>query len=69
MITLDNITKEQIVEMAKYIQQLEQIVKDQKGYIIQLQTMIQQRNSQLKQTQPPSIGVQQFINVEGKLDI
>ena len=39
-ITLDNITKEQIVEMAQYIQQLEQLSKDQRGYILQLQQQL-----------------------------
>jgi len=39
-ITLDNITKEEIVEMAQYIQQLEQLSKDQGGYILQLQQQL-----------------------------
>lgn len=39
-ITLDNITKEEIVEMAQYIQQLEQLSKDQRGYILQLQQQL-----------------------------
>ena len=39
-VTLDNITKEEIVEMAQYIQQLEQLSKDQRGYILQLQQQL-----------------------------
>jgi hypothetical protein len=70
-LTLENITNEDIVEMAKYILQLEQITKDQKGYIIQLETMIQQRNSQLKKANEQIWGVPTtpFIEVEGKLEL
>jgi flagellar biosynthesis chaperone FliJ len=72
-ITLETITPEQIVEMAKYIQQLEGVIKDQRGYIIQLETMIQQRNSQLKQAnqQIGSQGIYTRFDVveETKLDI
>jgi aminoglycoside phosphotransferase family enzyme len=39
-ITIDTITKEEIVEMAQYIQQLEQLSKDQRGYILQLQQQL-----------------------------
>ena len=59
-ITIDTITKEEIVEMAQYIQQLEQLSKDQRGYILQLQQQLtnagkklaefHQRASHTKQT-------------------
>ena len=71
-ITLENITKDQIVEMAKYIQQLETSLKEHKGYIMQLETMIQQRNSQLKKANElqPSIGVYtRFEEVKSNIDL
>ena len=59
-ITIDTITKEEIVEMAQYIQQLEQLSKDKRGYILQLQQQLtnagkklaefHQRASHTKQT-------------------
>jgi len=52
-ITLDNITKEEILLMAQTIQKYEQLIKDQRGYIIQLQTQLNQRRREvagLKQT-------------------
>jgi hypothetical protein len=71
VITLENITQEDIIEMAKTIQQMEQLINEQRGYIIQLQTMIQQRNSQLKQAVQPSVGINtnNFISVEGTIDL
>ena len=55
----------------KTIQQMEQLINEQRGYIIQLQTMIQQRNSQLKQAVQPSVGINtnNFISVEGTIDL
>lgn len=40
-ITIDNITEEQIVAMAKYIQLLQEESKNLKGYVIQLQAQLQ----------------------------
>ncbi len=48
-VTLDNISKEDIVEMAKYIQQLEQLSKDQRGYILQLQKQLSNAGKKLAQ--------------------
>ena len=70
--TADDITREEIIQLAQWAQQLEQLVKDQKGYIIQLQTQLQQRNHQLQQTQAAlhqSNNVETFIEVEGKLEL
>lgn len=39
-VTLDNIEKEDILQMARYIQELEQMNKDQAGYILQLQQQL-----------------------------
>jgi hypothetical protein len=39
-VTLDNIEQKDIIAMAQYIQQLEQVTKDQKGYILQLQKQL-----------------------------
>lgn len=70
-ITLDNISKEEIIQMAKYIQQLEQITSDQKGYIIQLQAQLMQRGKQLNQMRRVQAepAINQFINVEAKLEL
>lgn len=68
-VTLDNITKEDIIVMAKTIQQYEQLVKEQQGYIIQLQTQLKQRGYQLKQTKAELGSIGNFIEVESKLDL
>lgn len=68
-VTLDNIQKEDIIAMANYIQQLEQVNKDQGGYIIQLQTQLTnlgKRFKQLQQTQG-SDSVTTFVEVENEL--
>ncbi len=48
-ITLDNIQNEDIIQMAKYIQNLEQMNKDQYGYILQLQTQLKNARKKLKE--------------------
>ena len=48
-VTIENISKEEIVEMAKYIQQLEQLSKDQRGYILQLQKQLSNAGKKLAQ--------------------
>ena len=48
-IKLDTITKEEIIEMAKYIQQLEQLSKDQRGYIFQLQQQLTNAGKKLSE--------------------
>ena len=48
-IKLDTITKEEIIEMAKYIQQLEQLSKDQRGYILQLQQQLTNAGKKLSE--------------------
>lgn len=48
-IKLDTITKEEIIEMAKYIQQLEQLSKDQRGYILQLQQQLSNAGKKLSE--------------------
>jgi hypothetical protein len=48
-ITLDNIQNEDIIQMAKYIQNLEQMNKDQYGYILQLQTQLKNAGKKLKE--------------------
>ena len=50
-VTLDTIEKEDILEMAKYIQQLEQLTKDQRGYILQLQQQLTNVGKRIKQAQ------------------
>ena len=58
-ITLDTITKDEIIQMAKYIQELEQINKDQKGYILQLQKQLSNAGKRLAQMskQQQSVGL------------
>lgn len=73
-VTLDNITKEDIIVMAKTIQQYEQLVKDQQGYILQLQTQLRQRTGQLANAKSKIVplsnqGFTNFLEVEGKLDL
>jgi len=48
-VTLDTIEKEDILEMAKYIQQLEQLTKDQRGYILQLQQQLTNVGKRIQQ--------------------
>lgn len=68
-LTLDTISKEEIIHMAKYIQQLEQLTKDQKGYIIQLQAQLIQRGKQLTNAKQQIPALTNFITVEGKIEI
>ena len=73
-VTLDTITKEDIIQMAKYIQQLEQLNKDQGGYILQLQQQLTNAGKNLKKfhemyKQQSGGGISTFIEVEGKLDL
>jgi hypothetical protein len=70
-ITLDNITKEEILLMAKTIQKYEQLIKDQRGYIIQLQTQLNQRRREvagLKQTMVNE-DITTFEVQDGKLEL
>ena len=48
-VTLDNITKEDIIAMAQYIQQMEQLNKDQRGYILQLQQQLTNAGKKLSE--------------------
>lgn len=65
----NNVSKEDVLAMAQYIQTLEQMLKDQKGYIIQLETMIQQRNSQLRQQQQINNDINNAVEVKATLDL
>lgn len=58
-ITLDTITKDEIIQMAKYIQELEQMSKDQRGYILQLQKQLSNAGKRLAQMskQQQSVGL------------
>jgi uncharacterized coiled-coil protein SlyX len=70
-VTLDNITNEDILQMARYIEQLEQVNKDQAGYILQLQTQLTnlgKRFKQLQQTQG-SDTIATFVEVKGELEL
>ena len=73
-VTLDTITKEDIIEMAKYIQQLEQLNKDQAGYILQLQQQLTNAGKNLKKfhemyREKNGGNISTFIEVEGKLEL
>jgi hypothetical protein len=70
-VTLDNIEKEDILAMANYIQQLEQVNKDQGGYIIQLQTQLTNLGKRFKQMQQSqgSDSVTTFEVIDGNLDL
>ena len=78
-ITLDNITKEDIIAMAQYIQQMEQLNKDQKGYILQLQKQLSNAGKRLSEfhkmynVKPPIVvnpnDVNSFVEIEGKLEL
>ena len=48
-VTLDNIEQKDIIAMAEYIQQLEQLSKDQRGYILQLQKQLSNAGKKLSQ--------------------
>ena len=66
-VTLDNIEKEDILQMAKYIQQLEQLTKDQRGYIIQLQQQLLNAGKKIQQQKPTTNS--QFIVQSASLDL
>jgi flagellar biosynthesis chaperone FliJ len=68
-ITLETISKEEIIQMAQYIQQLEQLTKDQKGYIIQLQAQLMQRGKQLANAKQQIPTLTNFIEVEAKIEL
>ena len=72
-VTLDNIEKEDILQMAKYIQELEQLNKDQRGYILQLQQQLTNAGKKLQQFhqmyQQQTNNINTFVEVEGKLDL
>lgn len=73
-VTLDNIEKEDILAMAQYIQQLEQLNKDQAGYILQLQQQLSNAGKKLQQfhqmyQQQNGTTITTFTEVEGKLDL
>ena len=72
-VTLDNIEKEDILAMAEYIQQLEQLNKDQRGYILQLQQQLTNAGKKLSEFhqmyQQQQNNVTTFVEVTGKLDL
>ena len=69
-VTLDTIEKEDILQMAKYIQQLEQLTKDQRGYILQLQQQLQNVGKRMQQAKRHSeSNTETFIVQEAKLDL
>lgn len=74
-VTLDNITKEDIIAMAQYIQQLEQLNKDQKGYILQLQKQLSNAGKRLSEfhklykTNTNPNNIETFVEIEGKLEL
>ena len=69
-VTLDNIEKEDILQMARYIQQLEQLSKDQRGYIIQLQQQLQNVGKRMQQARHQAeSNTETFIVQEAKLDL
>ncbi len=72
-ITLDTITKDEIIQMAKYIQELEQINKDQKGYILQLQKQLSNAGKRLaqmsKQQQSVGLNVTPIVVEAATLDL
>ena len=65
----NNVSKEDVIAMAQYIQTLEQMLKDIRGYTIQLETQIQQRNSQLRQQQQMNNDISNTIEVKATLDL
>lgn len=68
-VTLDTIEKEDILQMARYIQQLEQLTKDQRGYIIQLQTQLTNIGKKIRDGQKQQSNIQTFVTQEGGLDL
>jgi hypothetical protein len=73
-VTLDNIEKEDILAMAEYIQQLEQLNKDQRGYILQLQQQLTNAGKKLQQfhqmyKQDNGSTITTFMEVDAKLDL
>lgn len=72
-VTLDNITNEDIIAMANYIQQLEQLNKDQRGYILQLQQQLTNAGKKLSEFhqmyRQQQGNVTTFVEVESKLDL
>ena len=72
-VTLDNIEKEDIIAMAEYIQQLEQLNKDQRGYILQLQQQLTnagKKLSEFHQRYRDEQGiVTNYVEVNAKLDL
>ncbi len=68
-VTLDTIEKEDILQMARYIQQLEQLTKDQRGYIIQLQTQLTNIGKKIRDGQKQQGNTTTFVVQEGGLDL
>ena len=72
-VTLDNIEKEDILAMAQYIQQLEQLNKDQRGYILQLQQQLQNAGKKLSEFhqmyQQQNNNITTFVSVDSKLEL
>ncbi len=68
-VTLDTIEKEDILQMARYIQQLEQLTKDQRGYIIQLQTQLTNIGKKIRDGQKQQGNIHTFVTQEGGLDL
>ena len=73
-VTLENITNEDILAMAQYIQQLEQLNKDQGGYILQLQQQLTNAGRKLKEfhelyKQQNGGTITTFVEVEANLDL
>ena len=72
-VTLDNIEKEDILAMAQYIQQLEQLNKDQRGYILQLQQQLQNSGKKLSEFhqmyQQQNNNITTFVSVDSKLEL
>ena len=68
-VTLDNITNEDIILMAKTIKQYEELIKAQKGYIIQLQTQLSQRSKQLARAHIEKNDVSRFVEVQTDVEL
>ena len=72
-VTLDNIEKEDILQMAKYIQELEQLNKDQRGYILQLQQQLTNAGKKLSEFhrmyQEQTNNISTFVEVKGDLEL
>lgn len=63
-VTLDNIEKEDILQMAKYIQQLEQLTKDQRGYILQLQQQLLNAGKKIQQQKSDTEFIVQSASID-----